>query len=78
VREAGRFPALGFDRPGPVHHQPENVLIAASTTIASTIPTMRSAACHLGCVGFSGPIGFTPQAYGRRLPCLRWGSSTTR
>jgi hypothetical protein len=61
VREAGGLSALGFDRLGRVRHgHPENVLIAASTTIASTIPSMRSAACHLGCVGFSGPLGFTP------------------
>jgi hypothetical protein len=25
---------------------------------------MRSAACHLGCRGRSGPLGFTPPAYG--------------
>jgi hypothetical protein len=67
VREAGGLPALGLDGLdglGRVHDQPENVLIAASTTIATTIPTMRSAACHLGCRGRSGPLGFTPPAYG--------------
>jgi hypothetical protein len=39
--------------------QPEKVLIAASTTIATTIPTMRSAAFMVGCEGRSGPFGVT-------------------
>jgi hypothetical protein len=68
MREAGGLPAVFVGGSGPldlVHgDQPENVLIAASRTMTSTIPIMRSAAFNRGCVGLSGPVVATPQCYG--------------